>query len=159
MFFIPYIYFCPFIEKWTNDLNRRYDPAVAGNNKILYKREHLGLVQCIVIFFADQLTHLIQVSFNSLQWVILGQTPTGVEPNEGALRLLQQVLKKHQITATVYSPLCFLGIISTSPSSPLLSSKNFNVLLRFLLIKNRLIQNPVTLILQRGTVNLKKFKV
>ena len=75
---------------WTNDLNRRYDPAVAGNNKILYKREHLGLVQCIVIFFADQLTHLIQVKFKiySLQWVVLGQTPTGVEPNEGALRLL-----------------------------------------------------------------------
>ena len=87
MFYTVYL-FLPIYRKWTNDLNRRYDPAVAGNNKILYKREHLGLVQCLVIFFSDQLTHLIQVSFNSLQWVILGQTPTGVELNEGALRLL-----------------------------------------------------------------------
>ena len=71
----------------ANDLNRRYDPAVAGNNKILIKREHLGLVQCVVIF-SDQLMHLIQIKFNSLQWVVLVQTPTGVESDEGALRLL-----------------------------------------------------------------------
>ena len=86
-FYTVYL-FLSIYRKWTNDLNRRYDPAVAGNNKILYKREHLDLVQCIVIFFSDQLTHLIQVKFNSLQWVVLGQTPTGVELNEGALRLL-----------------------------------------------------------------------
>ena len=42
-------------------------------------------------FLFGSVEHLIQVSFNSLQWVILGQTPTGVEPNEGALRLLQMV--------------------------------------------------------------------
>ena len=82
-FYTVYL-FLSIYKKWTNDLKRRYDPAVAGNNKILYKREHLGLAQCIVIFFSDQLTHLIQVNFNSLQWVILGQTPTGLEPNEGA---------------------------------------------------------------------------
>ena len=91
-FYTVYL-FLSIYRKWTNDLNRRYDPAVAGNNKIFYKREHLGLVQCIVIFFSDQLTHLIQVNFNSLQWVILGQTLTGVEPNEGALRLLHRVKK------------------------------------------------------------------
>ena len=88
-FYTVYL-FLSIYRKWTNDLNRRYDPAVAGNNKILYKREHLDLVQCIVIFFSDQLTHLIQVKFNSLQWVVLGQTPTGVELNEGALRLLHR---------------------------------------------------------------------
>ena len=93
-FYTVYL-FLSIYRKWTNDLNRRYDPAVAGNNKILYKREHLGLVQCIVIFSSDQLTHLIQVNFNSLQWVILGQTPTGVEPNEGALRLLHDMCYVH----------------------------------------------------------------
>ena len=86
-FYTVYL-FLSIYRKWTNDLNRRYNPAVAGNNKILHSREHLSLVQCIVISFSDQLTHLIQVNFNSLQWVVLGQTPTGVEPNEGALRLL-----------------------------------------------------------------------
>ena len=92
MFYTVYLrVFLSIYRKWTNNLNRRYDPAVAGNNKILYKREHPGLVQCIVIF-SNQLTHLIQVKFNSLQWVVLGQTPTGVESDEGALRLLHLVI-------------------------------------------------------------------
>ena len=58
--------FLSIYRKWTNHLNCRYDPVVAGNNKILIQAGTPRACSVYSSFFGSV------DSFNPSQWVVLG---------------------------------------------------------------------------------------